>query len=364
MPKKRLTRLVAVATLAILTLFDSGLASASTHPRSAKQHPEKSRNAPVVHKLSKSSAAVKKFWTEERMHAAKPMRAPRGNGHGPRPAPPDSPVRPLSIRGVAASDLPRSDGPETPAGSRARVWPEHNSMPASTVGKLYSVLHLPDGEIALAYCTATVVTASNESTLWTAGHCVNTGGPLRPQPIPGVPAGTWFDEFLFAPDHSSSGDPHGVWTANRAITPSGWVNGGLRSYDVAALVLNPNGNERIAETTGSQGIRFSGPRALGVNVYAFGYPFSLDPPGVDLANPEELRYCTGTTFPSISFAPVSLRCNMLTGASGGPWISDLRFGRGWGYIIGDTSQQLSPGVMTSPFLGLAALNTYNAAEDA
>lgn len=88
-----------------------------------------------------------------------------------------------------------------------------------------------------------------------------------------------------------------------------------------------------------------------------------------MPDPDELRYCTGTTYFStnvIAGGLPLLACNMGPGSSGGPWISDLQFNRGWGYIIGNISSQ-PPGLtgqMRSPYFDLAAFNVYNAARNA
>ncbi|MDQ0904679.1 hypothetical protein QFZ22_000664 [Streptomyces canus] len=330
-------------------------------------------NTPVVHRLNESSEKVKAYWTKQRMQAAKPAHQPEQTEHEQpaNPAPSEVLRNPLQIPGTAAPHLPKTSAPEHPAGAAAEVWSSHEAMPASTVGKLYFVLNLPDGQALPGSCTATVVAAENRSTLWTAGHCVNTGGPVAgpvelpeglPAGTPQPPAGTWYSTFMFAPDHSPSGDPHGTWTANQVITPGGWADVGLRAFDVAALVLDPNGDERVADTTGSQGIRFSGQLASFTDVYAFGYPTSLLS-GEALENPEELRYCTGSTR-NVFFVLNGLDCNMGQGASGGPWISDLQFSRGWGYIVGNSSAQVLTGSFTSPYLGLEALLVYNAARNA
>lgn len=266
------------------------------------------------------------------------------------------------VPGTAPRNLHKTTHVGPSPGEHSKPWPgSGRDLPASTVGELSYKYKDQDGHEHNAGCTATVVTAANRSTIWTAGHCVHTG-PLPGANIPNQ----WYYGFTFRPGHSGnvgspgSVDPFGKWTAASVSVPNGWRYVGLKTYDFAAIALqrNASGN-RIQDLTGSQGIRFFA--SAGQNVHFFGYPGALQP---------QLRYCTGRTFGSPLFpfepAPKFLRCDMGEGSSGGPWISDLRLSRGWGYIIGNESglQSAVDNANESPALNQAAVNVYNAEQGA
>jgi hypothetical protein len=71
----------------------------------------------------------------------------------------------LSMTGAGATQL-------RPNAVGANLWGPHGVMPAQTIGKLFFTRD--DG--SSGYCTASVISADNFSTIWTAGHCVHAGG--------------------------------------------------------------------------------------------------------------------------------------------------------------------------------------------
>ena len=231
-------------------------------------------------------------------------------------------------------------------------------MPATSVGKLY--FEEPSGTFT---CSATVISAPNESTVWTAGHCVSDG------------KGDWYSDFVFQPDRHGSSIPFGEFRAQEVAAPAGWVDHGEHPYDMAALVIaagaeNPAkprliNSGTLQDTVGAQGIRFGTSRYTWPHVYIFGYPGSLEPPPVEVDD-TLLRYCISTTGPGGTRDPseIHFRCNMGPGSSGGPLLWDLRLKRGWGYLIGNVSYGYENSYDNySPQLGDAAVNLYNEVKD-
>ncbi|MFI7675397.1 trypsin-like serine peptidase [Actinophytocola sp. NPDC049390] len=218
-------------------------------------------------------------------------------------------------------------------------------MPARTIGTLYYVRD--DG--TPGYCTATVITAENQSTIWTAGHCVHGGGGRG-----------WFSQFLFEPDHHDGQAPYGEWEWLTAATTQGWMDGDY-DYDIGAIALFPNSLGDIANVTGSQGYMFGQGRAWLVTF--FGYPQAGVPARPEFTG-EQLFYCFGQTDQkSVIDDRMVMDCDMHSGASGGPWIYDLQSSRGWGYIVGAFSGRnscLCDSEAISAYHGDAAISVYNA----
>jgi V8-like Glu-specific endopeptidase len=231
------------------------------------------------------------------------------------------------------------------AGRDSEVWTSHGVMPARTVGKLF--FRTPRGDSS---CTATVITAPNRRTIWTAGHCVADG------------EGTWYSLFRFHPDRLNGASPYGAWDWRVAAAPRGWTTARNHGYDLAAIALAPVSGRGVADLVGSQGYRFGGPYKQDVHV--FGYPGELRSP-LRKVNSELLRYCTGETWKIGTLRThLGVSCNMGRGSSGGPWLADLQLARGWGYLVGNVSTGASDVyAMRSPHLGDAAINVYNLVKD-
>jgi hypothetical protein len=306
-------------------------------------------NAAVVHRSTQSAKSVQDYWTPARRKAAKAVAQPEQ-----RPgvvAPVQSTKLPAkSAAGTQPAKAAKAaKATDSAAGvtdvSQSQVWTAHGRMPASTVGKLYFSTAGGNAE-----CTASVVASGNHSMIWTAGHCVTDG------------AGHWYSNFLFVPDYYNGNWPYGSWAWKSASTPTAYFNGGNLDFDLAAISLWPQSNGRkVADVTGSQGYKFNFGYAF--YAYDFGYPYNTHPARAGITG-QDLRYCVGWTWQTGN--KQAIHCDMGSGASGGPWLDDLRFDRGWGYLIGNTSHHLSASSdeERSPHFGDAAVNVYNAQTNA
>ena len=74
-------------------------------------------------------------------------------------------------------------------------------------------------------CSGTAVTSTNESVVWTAGHCVNEG------------PGDYYKNFLFVPAYRDGVAPYGKFAGTTLITTSGWQASGEFGVDVGAAVV-------------------------------------------------------------------------------------------------------------------------------
>lgn len=334
----------AVLPVAVTALVvGAGLAGGSASARTADP------NAAVVHVSNQDPRAVARFWTPERMRAAKQAPVPQAIHASAVPAqshrlPAQSAPGALPARAAAspsgtpllrALDVTQSD-----------VWTSHGSMPATTVGKLY----FSDSSGSSFECTASVVNSGNHSMIWTAGHCVTDGNQH------------WYNNFAFAPDYHDGISPLNTWTWKSVSAPTAYYNGANSDYDLAAISLWPNGNgTKVADATGYQGYKFN----YGYSWYAyeFGYPYDTHPARSGI-NGQQLRYCLASTWQSGN--QQGIHCDQGHGASGGPWLDDLQLSRGWGYLVGNVSHHTSDSsdVEYSPHFGDAAVNVYNAQTNA
>ncbi|NJC69063.1 hypothetical protein HC031_04895 [Planosporangium thailandense] len=311
-------------------------------------------NAAVVKRSTQSVSDVQKYWTPERMRAAK--EAPVPAAAATRAAPAQSHRLPATS---APGALPaKVAGPSNGASSGATgdlaigpmavtqsaVWTSHGVMPATTVGKLYFTT--PKGN---AECTASVVNSGNHSMIWTAGHCVTDG------------AQHWYSNFSFVPDYHDGVSPLGRWVWKSASTPTAYFNGANFDYDLAAITLWPQNGVKVADRTGWQGYKFN--YGYNWNAYEFGYPYDTHPARSGI-NGQQLRYCISGTWQAGN--QQAIHCDQGHGASGGPWLDDLQLSRGWGYLIGNVSYHPSDtsDEERSPHFGDAAVNVYNAQTNA
>lgn len=342
--------LVLTAAAAAVT---AGLGAGTAHATATSARGEGGGSAPLaaadVHAASENSGQVHDYWTPGRMSAARALFPPQYRSNATAPAPRDV-LPPKSAPGTSAPAQAGSPGaaPLQLPGAHSQVWTQHGVMPATTVGTLYFVTNTGQG----ASCTATVINAPNHDTIWTAGHCVNDG------------SGHWYSHFDFVPDRHDGMSPFVDWSATKVAAPHGWTDLGLDSYDVGALALAANGNGKAQDVVGSQGYKFG--YGYEWSVYAFGYPANLWAP-YRRTDVEQLRYCTGNTWKvGIIFTHEGFNCDMGHGSSGGPWLSDLQLGRGWGYIVGNNNEHVGDNnslETRSPHLGDQAINTYNAVDN-
>lgn len=302
-------------------------------------------NAAAVHASTQNAGQVAKYWTPERMRTARPAPEPTAGAFS-RPQshtlPATSAPGSLPAKATGAATGPRATADVgAQAISRSLVWSDHKSMPATTVGKLF----FSDSAGGLYECSASVITSPNRSLIWTAGHCVTDGKRH------------WYTNFLFVPNYPDTIKPYNWWSWKSVSTPRAYFDGGNLDYDFAAMTLWPRYGKRVADATGSQGFMF-GYGYRWNNTYEFGYPYSTHPSRAGITG-QQLRYCIGNTWRVGN--QQAIHCDQGSGASGGPWLYDLKLDRGWGYLIGNVSHHHSSrsDVEHSPHFGDAAINVYD-----
>ena len=292
--------------------------------------------------------ALELYWTPERMAAAKSA----DNGLPALPASPAGQLTSVLGKIEVAAGAPRAatgaagkqrSGAGVQAGSTGTSWPYRHDWTALTNGKVFYTQNGQDGW----GCSAVVVTTESASTVFTAGHCVHSG-----------PGGSgWHQNWVFIPDYYNGDRPLGTWSpvVNGLWSLQGWIGGGDWNLDIGAAVirLNPAG-QRLADVTGSQGIRINGPTSA--NVWSFGFPATPNPP----YNGHDLITCDGRATLGVFSSEMEHLYRVRSGASGGAWLAD--FNGSWGYTVSVYSNFLSNDPLTyyGPYFGDGAYNLYQA----
>jgi len=168
--------------------------------------------------------------------------------------------------------------------------------PVSHIGKVFFTLGGQD-----YVCSGNAVVSANESTVSTAGHCLNEG--------PGAFATRW----VFAPAYENGKTPYGTFAATELVTTSEWSNDGDITYDTGFAVVSNSSGSTLTDTVGASGVAFNQPR--GEYYTAFGYPAASP------FNGETLQSCAGSASadPFGQSQSQGISCNMTGGSSGGPW---------------------------------------------
>jgi hypothetical protein len=263
--------------------------------------------------VAQDKAAVKRYWTPERMRNARPADRILSGTY----APAAKPVKP-----------PKTAFAATP------VPPPYTSQPTSTNGKVFFT---DDG---LNYvCSGTALLSGNKSVVWTAGHCVHDG------------SNNFHTNWQFVPAYLDGSAPYGVWTARRLLTTSGWASGEDFSFDNGAAVVNANGGQALTDVVGGRNPSFNSARNQ--NYAAHGYPAA--PP----FNGERLYVCNSPLiYDDTSANPptMGIDCNMTGGSSGGGWIAG-----GGVASVNSYGYTTLPNVMFGPYQGSVSQSLYTQA---
>jgi hypothetical protein len=276
--------------------------------------------------VERSAAAVRDYWTPQRMRAALPLDLTLGPaGRAQRGSEP--------IATGKATDVSASSA----------------SFPERVHGKVFFTL-TGGSEPGDYVCSGTVVTANSHSLVWTAGHCVEdaeTGGG---------PATNW----MFVPAYRAGEAPYGEWPAKRLETTSGWRSSANVRVDFGAATLARDATGRgVEDVVGARAIAFGEPRTDSVT--ALGYPATptLFQP---LFDGERLYSCdsaiTGSDNPSGSGPDTQqIECDMSGGSSGGGWVDAD------GAVVGLTSYGYATDLdhLYGPYFGGVAKELYEQA---
>jgi V8-like Glu-specific endopeptidase len=267
---------------------------------------------PVVHHNKQTADQVVRYWTPARMKNAKPVE---------RVVSPSPKAKP----GSGGSSATSVEVPQPYPSAHGKVFFTSNE------GINY-------------VCSGTALLSTNESVVWTAGHCVNEG------------PGDFYTNFLFVPAYRDGAAPYGRFAAPTLLTTSGWQENGEYGVDVGAAVVGTNDSGlSLSDAVAERPIVFNSVRNQSYQLY--GYPAARK------FNGQRMRVCnTAWLMDDSSTSPFTMGvpCDMTGGSSGGGWITaggQLASVVSYGY--GSLKN-----VLFGPHLEVEAQNLYNDAKAA
>lgn len=263
-------------------------------------------------RVSQSRDAVLSYWTSARMRAAKPapLAKPGGGAVTSKPA---------------------------KAGSATEIPAPYTVFPTSTNGKVY----FTDSGVNYV-CSGTAISSSNQSVVWTAGHCVNEG------------PGSYHTNWAFVPAYRDGVRPYGTWPASTLLTTTQWRTAGNFSYDLGAAIVSPAAGTTLTATIGGgRALAFNGARSQTYNSY--GYPAASPFNGLRLWMCASPLY---TSDPNTAPQTMGIQCNMTGGSSGGGWVG----GDGRVHSVNSYGYSSLRNVMFGPYQGDVAQSLFSAAQ--
>lgn len=273
------TSLLGLSAAAVFAFTSAGGAAATPDSPDA-------RNTSSTVSTTLQTSGVADYWTPERMRSAIPgdVLAKKAMERGGKSSPRDAVEQGKSARiaGKAGKGKPVLHTSESPV---------------SHIGKVFFTLGGSN-----YVCSGNSVSSTNESTVSTAGHCLNEG------------PGAFATNFVFVPAYLDGAAPYGKWTAKALYTTNQWSSGGDIQYDTGFAVVDPLNGQTLSDTVGASGVEFNAAR--GLSYKAFGYPAASPFDG------QSLKACTGTAIDDTinpGGTTQGIPCDMTGGSSGGPW---------------------------------------------
>jgi V8-like Glu-specific endopeptidase len=262
-----------------------------------------------------------RFWTTARMRQAKPLEV-------------EAPGRPeiaFADPAWGPDEAPHVHPPPAPgAGATASSGFEAVPDPTTVDSRVNGVIFIKT-PFGLGRCSGTSVNAPNYSVVFTAAHCIHTGGR----------SGFWIDfNSVFVPAYRYGQRPFGVFPVRWIDTTLQWRAGGSENFDIGASVVGRNERgQLLAKAVGGTGIAWGLKSAQVFDVH--GYPAEEPFDG------ETQRICSQTPFLGhdagsfLTAGPLNLAvdCDVTGGASGGGWtIRDGLLNSVTDYGYGDDSR--------------------------
>ncbi len=280
--------------------------------------------------------SVASEWTKERMAAAEPVVAPTiqpGDLNAPLPESGEPSFvpgsQPSSDRYSSTSATSSSSGPIPFQQFRIE---DPSVSPYAAHGVVFGT---SDG--ADFGCSGTAINSDNKSVVWTAAHCLYSGGRFA-------------TEVVFVPGYEEGRVPYGIWAAQQLAAPTQWREKEDNRYDFAAFRTAPNSSGLLGDVIATRGIAFNQqPTEL---FQSFGYPAVP----FDKYDGEHLETCKSQGSARLWGGMVAMGCDMEFGSSGGGWVIRDQ------YVSSNQSggnMQVWPNVAFGPYLGTAARALYD-----
>lgn len=289
---------------------------------------------------AQGAQAAARFWTAARMQQAKPLDAQEPGGGQIEFAGPTEP----------AAEAPHVLPPLAPSVGSASASSAFETVPdpAALENRVNGVIFIVT-PFGLGRCSGTSVNAPNYSVVFTAAHCIHTGGRF----------GHWMDfNWVFVPGYRYGQRPFGVFPAKWIDTTPQWRTSGSENFDIGAAVVGRNERgQLLAKAVGGAGIAWGLKASQVFDVH--GYPVEEPFDG------QTQRLCAQTPFlghDTDSFlwaGPLNLAvdCDVTGGASGGGWtIRNGILNSVTNYGYGD-----DPATDFGPYFGKDAARLYHRA---
>ncbi|MGX1161956.1 V8-like Glu-specific endopeptidase [Arthrobacter sp. SLBN-100] len=268
------TGLLSLSAAAVLALGAAGGATAA--PAAAED-----KKDPSVASITVDGTGAADYWTADKMRSAIPgdILAGKALERGNRSS--------ATVEKGKETQVKPTRGKQTIAASEA---------PVKHIGKVFFTLGGSN-----YVCSGNAVSSANESTVATAGHCLNEG------------PGAFATNFVFIPAYENGTAPYGKWTASSLHAPTQWSAEGNMAYDTGFAVMNRLNKQTLTDVVGGSGVAFN--QARGLTYKIFGYPAASP------FNGQTLKSCTGTATDDTrnQFGTQGIPCDMNGGSSGGPW---------------------------------------------
>lgn len=245
--------------------------------------------------VDQSEAAIRAYWTPQRMRAAEPLDGPASPGAG-------------SVEAPAQTAATRPDQETNPA--------LDTSYPQRVHGLLFVVLAGQN-----TTCSATVVDSETRDLIVTAAHCLVIPGELS-----GGRGIVFADSVLFVPGYRNGAAPLGSYAGTELATPAAAAQSGDVSFDFGAVKLAPGSASGVPvqDALGARGIAFnrSAKSYRNDDFEIYGYPAAPEPD----YDGERLIVCFSQFqgFETFTGAPVIAPCHQQQGSSGGGWVRNGR----------------------------------------
>ncbi|UKA59850.1 trypsin-like serine peptidase [Arthrobacter sp. FW306-2-2C-D06B] len=303
-------------------------------------------DASTVSTDSASDGSTADYWTPERMKnavsgdvlATKALtRAQAAVGLADLPVSPEQ-LFPALGRAVTIESQ-KATGTTAPSAVDRKANSGESSV--SHIGKVFFTL----GGVNYV-CSGNSVTSANQSTVSTAGHCLNEG------------PGAFASNFTFVPAYLDGAAPYGKWTAKALYTTSQWSSNGNIQYDTGFAVMNTLNGQKLSDVVGASGVQFNAARGLAYK--SFGYPAASPFTG------ESLRSCSGTATNDPNnpqYNTQGIPCNMTGGSSGGPWFIGTS-SSGYQNSVNSYGYGSNSSNMYGPYWGTVIQGTYQTASTA
>jgi len=248
-----------------------------------------------------SAREASRFWSVGRIREAKPLEA-------------TGPSTIVARRSGGDRGLPRRIAGVAPRRAGFGADFEQVADPTAPGFRIHGAIFVSLGIFGYGRCSGTAVHSGNQSVVFTAGHCVNSGGR----------DGRWEKNgWTFVPAYRYGQRPFGVFPARWLDTTRQWRVSGSENFDVGAAVVGRNQRgETLEEAVGGAGIAWNlkPKQTYAVHGYPAEEPFDGETQRVCPAAPFLGHDPDSFLFPG----PLNLAvtCEVNGGASGGGWIVD------------------------------------------